>query len=398
MLICFMALNAAQIQKFRNDTVGVQHVIHLNNAGAALPPDEVRDVVIHYLTEEAEIGGYELSRKRSAQLAFTYEVLARLINAKPNEIALVENATVAWQAAFYSIDWKPGDEVICNQSDYASNFLSYLHHPAKPKINVLPSDQHGDVDLRALKRLLSEKTKLVSITHMPTNSGQLAPAEAIGQICKENNILYLLDACQTVGQYPIDVPSLQCDLLSATGRKYLRGPRGTGFLFAREGVLPKLRPHVIDLHSAEWIGKSDYRIRQDARMFENWEGNRANQLGLASAAAYALDIGMENIWERIKHLADYMRLSIKHLSHVTCHDVGSTLGGIISFSVKGYSADEVMNILARQQINVSWNGRSNTWLDMTEKGLDEIIRCAVHYYNTEDEIDRFVAALKDLVK
>lgn len=398
MLICFMTFNAEEIEQFRKDTAGTSRVIHLNNAGAALPPNEVRDVVLEYLKEEALVGGYELSRQRSKELEETYAVIARLISAKPSEIALVENATAAWQAAFYSIDWKPGDELICNRSDYASNYLSYLHHPSKPKVHVLPNDQQGDVDLEALKSSIGPRTRLVSITHMPTNSGQLAPAEEIGVLCKEKGVFYLLDACQTVGQYPLDVNQLHCNFLSATGRKYLRGPRGTGFLYVREATMPKIRPYVVDLHSAEWIGEADYEVKASAQKFENWEGNRATQLGLKQAAAYAMHIGVPKIWQRITELAAYTRIKMADLPHVSCHDLGTQLGGIVSFTVRGYSADAVMQALAQQRINVSWNGRSNTYLDMTEKGLEEIVRCSVHYYNTEEEIDQFIDALKKFGK
>lgn len=391
-----MALNANQIEELRLETDGVQHVAHLNSAGASLPPNPVRDIVIDYLKEEALLGGYELHRKRYEEVEATYDALAELINADREEIALVENATVAWNAAFQAIDWQEGDEVICNQGDYASNYLSYLHHSAKLKIRVISNLDNGDLDLVAFENLISEKTKLVSITHMPTNSGCLAPAEEIGRICTEKDLFFILDACQSLGQYPIDVHQIQCDMLSATGRKYLRGPRGTGFLFVSKKALPKLTPAMIDLHSAEWTGESTYKIRPDARKFENWEGNRANQLGLKVAAEYAFNIGMENIWERVQYLAQIVRAGLKQIPGVQCRDRGSVLGGIVSFTVDGYTAVEVQDALHQQGINISWNGKPNTYLDMSARGLDDIARCSLHYYNTEEEIERFLKSLKQL--
>lgn len=384
------------IARFRAETSGTQNVIHLNNAGSSLPPDIVLDTVFEYLEEEALVGGYELHAKRSDELNSTYKSIARFINAKADEIALMENATAAWRAAFHAIDWQDGDEIICNRSDYASNYLSYLHLPVKVEVKVIPTNDSGDEDLVGLKSLINGKTKLVSITHMPTNSGHLAPAEEIGKICKENDVLFILDACQSVGQYPIDVDKIQCDMLSATGRKYLRAPRGTGFLYVRKSVLSKLTPQQIDLHSATWTGESEYEIRQDARKFENWESNKANQLGLKVATDYAFKAGMENIWERVQSLANQLREGIVEMDHVTCHDIGTELGGIVSFTVEGMSAQEVQDHLMKKGINVSWNGVPNTYLDMKVKGLKEIVRACVHYYNSEEEVSFCLDKLKAL--
>lgn len=385
------------IARFRADTDGVQNVIHFNNAGSSLPPNQVTQAVLDYIREEAMVGGYELHALRSEELDGAYSSIARLINASADEIAIVENATAAWNGAFQSIDWQEGDEIICNQPDYASNYLAYLHHPTKPIVKVIPNNDQGDEDLSAFKELITSKTKLVSITHMPTNSGHLARAEEIGAICREHGILFLLDACQSVGQYPINVEKLNCDLLSATGRKYLRAPRGTGFLYVRKEVLPKLTPYTIDLHSATWTDESSYEIRKDARKFENWEGNRANQLGLKVAADYAYEVGMDDVWYRVSYLARLIREGIQKMDHVTCHDIGTRLGGIVSFTVDGKTASEVQQYLLSQGINVSWNGVPNTYLDMTAKGLKEIVRACVHYYNSEEEIEHFLKTLQRLL-
>ncbi|PWL27948.1 MAG: aminotransferase [Roseivirga sp. XM-24bin3] len=394
--LTFNMFSDKDIARFRAETDGVQKVIHFNNAGASLPSNIVRDTVIDFLSEEATIGGYEIQMKRAGELDATYDSVAGLINAQSKEIAIVENATAAWNAAFQAIDWQEGDEIICNRPDYASNYLAYLHHPKKPVIKVIPNNEHGDEDLEAFEKLFSAKTKLVSITHMPTNSGHLAPAEQIGKICKSKGVLYLLDACQSVGQYPIDVEKIQCDMLSATGRKYLRAPRGTGFLYVRESVLPKLTPYTVDLHSATWTGEQTYEIRKDARKFENWEGNRANQLGLKVAADYAYEAGLENIWQRVQELATQLRDGLRKMDHIHLQDQGTELGGIVSFTVDGMAAPDVMFWLLDRGINLSWNGEPNTYLDMTAKGLKEIVRACVHYYNTEEEVSLFLKTIDEL--
>ena len=388
--------SAKDIERFRKDTDGVQKVIHLNNAGSSLPPNDVRDAVIYYTAEEATYGGYETHTKHFEEIESTYDVIAKLINASREEIALVENATAAWNGAFQAIDWQDGDEIITNQSDYASNYIAYLHHPCDLEIKVIPNLPNGDLDLEAFEAMITSKTKLVSITHMPTNGGLVAPSEAIGKICKKHDVLYLLDACQSAGQYPLDVRAIGCDMMSVTGRKYLRGPRGTGFLYVSKAVLPELSPYYLDLHSANWTGKDSYEIRSDARKFESWEGSRANTMGLKVACEYILEIGIENIWKRVQHLGDYLRTELSVLEGVQIHDIGTVKSGIVSFTVDGKSANEVKEYLFEKKINVSWNGVSNTYLDMTARGLNEIVRASVHYYNTEEEVDAFIKELKQL--
>ena len=389
-------IDAKKLEQLRRDTDGIKRVIHFNNAGSSLPPNVVRDAMIDYLREEAELGGYETHAKHFNELESTYGLIAQLINAKPDEIAILENATVAWNAAFQSIPFEDGDEIITNKSDYASNYLSYMHHPKDLTIKVLPGLNSGDPDVQVLDRYVTPRTKLVSITHMPTNGGLVSPAEAIGEVCKRHNVFYLLDACQSVGQYPIDVEKIGCDMLSTTGRKYLRAPRGTGFLYVRKSAQDQLTPHWVDLHSAQWTGPATYDVRRDARKFENWEGNRAALIGLNKAVQYALQIGMDDIWQRVQDLGKALRSKLKELPKVTLRDIGSVQSGIVSFTCEEFSAEEVKQRLFKSGINVSWNGVPNTYLDMTERGLSEVIRASVHYYNSEEEIDAFVSSLKRL--
>ncbi|MGW8121917.1 aminotransferase class V-fold PLP-dependent enzyme [Roseivirga echinicomitans] len=391
-------LTEKDIQRFRKETPGTEKVIHFNNAGSSLPPQAVRHAVINYLEEEMTYGGYETNEKYAAQISETYTSIAKLINASAEEIALVENATAAWHAAFQAIDWKEGDVIIATQADYATNYLSYLHLQRKVavEIKVIPNLASGELDLKALENMMDASVKLVSITHMPTNGGLTVDAEGVGVITRKHGVLYLLDACQSAGQYPLDVEKIGCDMLSATGRKYMRGPRGTGFLYVRKSVLPKLTPYVIDLHAAEWTGENTYIIRQDARKFESWEGDRANILGLKAATDYILEIGIDNIWKRLQHLSSILRKQMANLPMVTVQDIGAVKSGIVSFTVEGKSAEEVQAYLHRQGINVSWNGVSNTYLDMTARNLKEVVRAAVHYYNTEEEIEVFIATLKEM--
>lgn len=187
-------------------------------------------------------------------------------------------------------------------------------------------------------------------------------------------------------------------MLSATGRKYLRGPRGTGFLYVRRAVLEDLEPPFLDLHAAEWTGKSDFETRPDARRFENWETNFAGKVGLGVAVDYALGWGMEPIWERVRGLAEDLRSRLDDLPGVEVRDLGAERCGIVTFTVEGKTAEEVSRGLSRESINTSVSPASSTLLDMQDRNLDALVRASVHYYNTDEEVARFCEVLERSLK
>jgi len=386
------------INKFRENTPGTKNVIHFNNAGDSLMPKVVSESVITYLREESLYGGYETADKNRESIEQTYSVIGKFINAQPDEIALLENATDAWNMALFSIDFKDGDRILTSKSEYASNYLSYLRLQEKVdiQIEVVPNDEHGQTSVTSLEKMMDRNVKLISITHIPTNSGLVNPIEKIGDVAQKYDCFYLVDACQSVGQYPVDVQKVGCDMLSATGRKYLRGPRGTGFLYIKRDQIENLLPPFIDLHAAEWTSEKEYEIRNDARRFENWEMNYAGIIGLKKAVQYASDIGINRIWKRVTKLAEKLRWELAKLSAITVHDIGEIKGGIVTFTVDSVSAQEVKNYLSKNRINVSTSSKSSTLLDMKDRNLSELVRASAHYYNTENEIDQFIDALKNM--
>lgn len=302
--------------------------------------------------------------------------------------------------AFYSLPLKAGDRILTACNEYASNYIAFLQM-AKLRgveIDIVENDEHGQLDLARLKEKIDDKVKLIAITHVPTNGGLINPAAAVGKLAQEHKIPYLLDACQSVGQLVIDVEEIGCDLLSATGRKYLRGPRGTGFLYVRKSFLEKLEPPFLDLHAAEWSSRNQYEMRPDARRFENWECNVAAKLGLGQAVDYALNLGLNNIEHQVITLAKQLRTALAVLPTVTVQDLGENKCGIVTFTVAGHSAPEVKAYLASKAINVSASTLSSTRIDMENRGLLDVVRASVHYYNTEEEIAKFCAAVKSIDK
>lgn len=387
------------IHRARSETPGCEQVLHFNNAGAALMPQPVLDAMIHHLHLEAQIGGYEAADRAREKIERVYRALAELIHCDPAEIAIIENATRAWDMAFYSLPLGPGDRILTAQSAYASNFIAFLQRARQTgaQIEAIPNDPQGQVSVEALKQMIDDRVKLIAITHVPTNGGLVNPAAAIGEVAQQAQIPYLLDACQSVGQIPIDVQAIGCDLLSATGRKFLRGPRGTGFLYVRQTLLPQLEPPFLDLHAARWIAADRYQIRPDARRFENWETHYAGKVGLGVAVDYALAWGLPSIWERVRLLADILRTQLELLPGVTVQDLGAVRCGIVSFTVADRDPAQIKQWLSQHQINVTLSDQASTRLDMEARHLSEVIRASVHYYNTEQEVDRFCQVLSTQV-
>jgi len=385
------------VERARIDTPGCTEVIHLNNAGAGLMPSGVLDAVIGHLKLEAQIGGYEAAAQAVALTEGAYDSIAKLIGCSRDEVAIVENATRAWDMAFYSIPLAPGDRILTSVSEYGSNYVAFLQAARRTgaTIDVIPNDDHGQTSARALRGMIDGRVKLIAITHVPTNGGLVNPAAEIGQVARDAGILYLLDACQSVGQMPVDVREIGCDMLSATGRKYLRGPRGTGFLYVRGDLIEQLEPPFVDIHAATWVDQSTYRVRPDARRFENWESYVAGKVGLGAAVQYALDWGLDHIYRRVTNLATRLRAGLAELNGVTLRDLGKAPCGIVTFTVKDVHPEALKQALARRRINVSVSSRGSTRIDMTQRGIYDMIRASVHYYNTESELDEFCAALAE---
>jgi len=391
--------NSFDIERARKDTRGCEDIVHFNNAGSSLMPIPVADALHSYLYKEELAGGYETADDEDETLENFYKTTANLLNCETDEIAFIENATRAWDMAFYGFKFSSGDKILTTIAEYGSNVIAYNQQAKRFGIDVVfvPNDEHGQIDTHALENLMDDRVKLVSITHIPTGGGLVNPAKEIGKITKSANVPFLLDSCQGVGQVPLDVEEIGCDILCGTGRKYLRGPRGTGLLYVRKSLIEYLEPPILDQHAATLISPTEYQIRSDAKRFENWEQYFAGKAALGTAIKYALSYGLKPIQSRIYQLAEKLRNKLIDVEGLRVTDEGVEKCGIVTFTAAQMSPSGIKRHFREHRINVSTSEGSGNLVSFQSRGLKGVVRASVHYYNTEQEIDYFIETLRTIL-
>jgi selenocysteine lyase/cysteine desulfurase len=387
------------VERARRETRGCEARIHFNNAGASLPPIPVADALCDYLREEEEQGGYEVMARRAAELEHFYTAAAKLLNCSADEVAFADSATRAWNAAFYAFDFQPGDRILASSAEYGSNLVALLHQAKRLGVEIswVPDDPSGQIDINSLEDQIDNRVKLICLTQVPSGGGLVNPAAEVGKVAKATGIPYLLDACQALGQMPVDVEEIGCDLLCGTGRKFLRGPRGTGLLYVRKTLLEQLEPNQLNHHAAPLLSANNYQLRMDAKRFEYWERNYAAQLALGVAIDYALAWGLGTISERVRFLTATLRQKLAALDGVTLADQGVEQCAIVTFYTAQLPADQLQQQLALRQINTSTVPFSANPVSFEKLHHPALLRASPHYYNTFGEIEHFVAELKQLL-
>lgn len=391
-----------KIQELRLDTSGIDFGIHLNNAGASLMPTPVVEAMRQFLDLETKIGGYEAAAAKYAEIANFYRTVARMIYAKPHQIAFASSATDAYSRALSSIPFEKGDVILTTTDDYVSNQLAFIQLEKRFGVQLVRAENRidGTVDLNSIDALLHKfQPKVLAVTHMPTNSGLIQPIEEIGAICANFTTYYIVDACQTAGQLCLDVNRIKCDFLSATFRKFLRGARGTGFLFVSDRILRQgLTPLFVDLQGATWSSKNDFSIADDAKRFELWERSYIGLLGSWIATQYYLEVGPNKIESRIKDLANDLRTKLGQISSIQILDRGADLGGIVTFNCENYNPNDLKSQLDRRNINASFISPGSALIDMQQKNATWGCRFSPHYYNTKQELYEVVDAVAEIVR
>jgi selenocysteine lyase/cysteine desulfurase len=389
------------VAALRADTPGCEKVIHFNNAGCGLAARPVLDAVLDHLRLEAEVGGYEAAALRAGEIRDSYAALAALVNCAPRNIAFAHSATDAYAKALSAIAFRPGDVILTTRNDFISNQIAFLALRKRFGVEIVhaPDLPTGGVDVDAMATLMRlRRPRLVAATHVPTNSGLVQPIADIGRLCRELDLLYLVDACQSVGQYPIDVTEIGCDLLTTTCRKFLRGPRGTGFLFVSDRLLAAgYEPLFIDMRGARWTAPDGYDPVDTAARFEEWEYPYAIMLGCAAAARYALSVGLEQISVRTPGLAARLRDGLDALPGIRALDQGSHPAALVTFAVEGWQPQDFKRAVDLRGINSALSFREFARFDFGDKNVDWCLRFSPHYYNTEDEVDTVTAAVAEIM-
>ncbi|MEM7275844.1 MAG: aminotransferase class V-fold PLP-dependent enzyme [Actinomycetota bacterium] len=391
-------MSGIDVDAVRADTPGCATVIHLNNCGAALPPRPVVDAMVDYLEREARVGGYEQMAAAAEAVDLVYDAGARLLGCDLSEVAFTTGASEAWWRAFLSVPLVAGDRVLVGRTEYVANALALLQAAERGvSVEVVPDDDTGQIDLAALASMLDDRVALVCLTPIAMTNGLVNPTAEVGALAKEAGAYFLVDACQAAGHIPIDVESWGCDFLSFTGRKFVRGPRGTGMLYVRGTVMDELIPPTfIDGRSATWSDDAAYHLQPTARRFELFERSFGAQVGFGVAMDYALALGLEAIEARTSALAERLRADLAELDGIRVLDTGTRRCGIVTFDVAGMAAAEVTSRLAAVGINTGSPDITGSRYDVGSRGVTAVVRAGVHYYNTEAELDRTVEAVAEL--
>ncbi|WP_065964541.1 aminotransferase class V-fold PLP-dependent enzyme [Streptomyces sparsogenes] len=385
------------LAKARADTPGVAHVVHLNNAGASLTPRVVTAAMTQHLELESRIGAYEAAERAQDSIDHAHEAIAALINAKRQEIAILDSATRAWGMAVAGIPFRAGDRILASPVEYGSNHILLVHLAERLGVSLefLPLDANGLVDVAELENRLDERVKLIAMAHVPMHDGLVNPVAEVGALARGSGALFIVDACQSAGHLPVDVRRIGCDLLVGSGRKFLRGPRGTGFLYVRQAVASRLTPAVLGLDGVSWHSGT-YHLAPGAPRFETWEVDAAARIGLGVAVDYALQWGVERTWRRVRHLAAGLRERLAAVPGVRVEDRGVERCGNVAVTFRDLDPFDVRAELLRRGIN-TWVCLDNAAChDMQLRGLSRLLRVSVHYYNTEEEVERLCSALEAL--
>ena len=398
-----MAPRSIDVGAERAATPGCASVAHLNNAGAALPTGATVQAEIDHLLLESRIGGYEAAAVVADRLAGVRRSAARLIGADEDDVVLTGSDTQGWARALWGFALGGGvgggQRLLVDRIAYDSHYMTLLEVAVtfEATVDVVPSERDGTVDLDALRHALSAgAVALCAATHVGTHRGLVNPVEEMGAICRDHETPFFVDACQSVGQLVVDVDQIGCQVLTGTGRKWLRGPRGTGFLYVRRATAERMRPPGAGGDGAVWLDADNYEFRPGATRFAEFEVPVAAHLGLGVAVDHAADLGIDIVAERVGRLAEQLRRSLRATDGAAVHDEGRRLAGIVAFTVPGTDPFEVKAAANRAGINVSVSEAPAARLDMGGARPAATVRASPHYYNTEEELDALVGVVREL--
>lgn len=373
--------------------------IHFNNAGSSLPEISTTKIINKYFELESKIGGYEAEEKEKSRIEKFYVNTSKLINCEPREISFFSNATLSWNLFFKSINFNSLDEIIIAENEYTSNFISILKRKHEfNKLKIIKIDQNGLISLEDLKNKINNRTKLVSINHIASQCGTVMPVQEIGNILKKKNpdIIYFLDCSQTVGHIEIDVKKIKCDVLTASGRKFLRGPRGTAFLYIKSKIISNLKPVFQDMSNTQIETNHNLKLIKTKNFLEMYEHSPGLKLGLANAVEKITRFGITKINKKVIELSKYLRkrmLQNKNFMFVETEKNLSGINTIVSFKIDN---KKIFKFLKKNKINIFISNHKHSFLYFKKLKIKSVLRISFHHFNKKKEIDILIKTLNSI--
>lgn len=375
--------------------------VHLNTAGAGLMPAAVVDAVTGCLRQEALDGAYETELRHADTLdKGVYASLARVLDAPVEDLALFDSATRAWTSAVTALSLSSRDRIWITPYEYAGSLILWteLRRRTGVRIDVVPLLPGGDLDVDWMRVNIREDVAVVSVPHVPSGCGIVNPVEEIGRVLSSWRCLYLVDACQSVGQLPVSARDIGCDLLTGAGRKFLRGPRGTGFAYIGPRLRAVARLPFHDLHVADMTSDTTYEVHTDgARRFEHAERSTAAVVGLDAALRHHLDRTQTPDVPPGGTLRDLVRAAVEDLPGTRLVDPGTRHASIVTFVSDRVQAPRLRDELAARGVNVWVAQGSHTPLFMRRERVEHAVRVSPHHHNTPEDVDVFARGLRAVI-
>lgn len=387
---------------FLRRKINGKQIIFLDNAASTQKPKIVIDALKEFYEHHyANIhrGLYTLSQEASEMYEKAHDKVAKFINAKGREeIIFTKNATESLNLVAKSLGLKKGDEIIISEMEHHSNLVPWMMLKSRGiKIRFLHVSEEGEINLEELNRLITKKTKVISIVHISNFLGTINPIREIGKIAKEEGIIFIVDGAQSVPHMPMNVKKLNCDFLAFSSHK-MCGPTGIGVLYGKKEKLEELSPFLGGGDMISDVTYKNYKVNKLPWKFEAGTANIADGYAFGVAIDYLKKIGMEKIWKHEQKLIKYTLEELQDMSSIEIYGPlnPKKRGGLVSFNINGINCHDVAAILDTRY-NICVRSGHHCVMPLHKKlGIDGSVRASFYLYNTLEEAEMFVNAIKEI--
>ena len=375
-------------------------IIYFDNAATSLTPRQVVDAMVRYLLEcRANVGrgSYRLALESTSIYEEVREKVAKFIGARATEVAFVKNTTEAINLVAMGLRWRKGENVVTTALEHHSNMLPWIRAARLYGLEVrfVKPRRDGVLSIEDFERLVDENTKIVAIAHVSNVLGTISPVKEVAKMAKSKGALLLVDAAQSAPHMPINVRGLGCDFLAFSAHK-MCGPPGVGVLYVREGV--ELDPLSVGGGVVADASLDDYKLLEGPHVFEAGTPPIGDVIGLGAAIDYLSRLGLENIMRHELKLAEELKELLAEIPEVKTLGPERPQTGIVSFSVRDVKAEDVA--LALGNLNICVRAGFHCAIPLVRDILGEelgVVRASLYLYNTEEEVEKFVDSLREVV-